>query len=785
MSSAKQPSSRTRRPSKVHDPYRRTSLACEVCRKRKTKCTGEQPCCRYCKLHNLESKCHYLEQEQKIAVSKSYFLQLKARLAAYESGAVPSGTPLAEPSPTAIDVPEHGESDAFEDNPLTEGLTHLTITPSGQRHYLGHSSATSWALRLRNFVENDTHLDQDLKIEVQYPTYNPAAWPKRRPSLTDQMRLPPYDFCRHLYHAQYQYIGTIFSFVPPRIFEERLRRAHDDALDLSDRESCLEYCQVLLILAYGQLYSVNQWNSPNGPPGFDFFMQALEFLPDIHEEGSVLFVEVLSLVGYFMQNLHRRDAAFLYIGLALRMAISLGLHQEMVDPDLDEATREHRRRLWWSVYSMDRILCAKSGNPITILDEDIGVLPASRLPDEPEICPAIVLSHYTQLSRITGRIMNDIYRKTGQSVKTGHSLVASVSSIMNDLNSWRRDLPPTLQFDRSRLDNGIPRETVSVFLHFYQCVNMTARPLLFRIVQRRLASGTKETDWKTGLSPMTIQVIKACIGAARDSTAIMQAAARQNQVANFGWMDSEHLFSAAIVLVMINLAFPHNPRDVQAMDTALEVLRGMAEKGNSYIRARHELLTKLRSMGASRPSSSDDVLEDATTSAAAMESSSPPFNASNRATGSAHRPSAQAPTSSPPAAAPPPYSFASPIPMAAPPRKQSQHEISGFPPSFPNFPSFASSSFNASANGTSAGAGTASGAADVGLWEDSYGTFDAGMNGVDWDNFLMSGVEGAGMGGWPVDDGEQQEQRQQRQARDDEGWAGVFERDEDAWLGGG
>ncbi|KAK8253990.1 C6 transcription factor [Phyllosticta capitalensis] len=751
MSSAKQPSSRTRRPSKVHDPYRRTSLALAA---------GIASCITW--------------RVNVIILSKS------KRLLSQNPGAVPSGTPLAEPSPTAIDVPEHGESDAFEDNPLTEGLTHLTITPSGQRHYLGHSSATSWALRLRNFVENDTHLDQDLKIEVQYPTYNPAAWPKRRPSLTDQMRLPPYDFCRHLYHAQYQYIGTIFSFVPPRIFEERLRRAHDDALDLSDRESCLEYCQVLLILAYGQLYSVNQWNSPNGPPGFDFFMQALEFLPDIHEEGSVLFVEVLSLVGYFMQNLHRRDAAFLYIGLALRMAISLGLHQEMVDPDLDEATREHRRRLWW-------ILCAKSGNPITILDEDIGVLPASRLPDEPEICPAIVLSHYTQLSRITGRIMNDIYRKTGQSVKTGHSLVASVSSIMNDLNSWRRDLPPTLQFDRSRLDNGIPRETVSVFLHFYQCVNMTARPLLFRIVQRRLASGTKETDWKTGLSPMTIQVIKACIGAARDSTAIMQAAARQNQVANFGWMDSEHLFSAAIVLVMINLAFPHNPRDVQAMDTALEVLRGMAEKGNSYIRARHELLTKLRSMGASRPSSSDDVLEDATTSVAAMASSSPPFNASTATTASAHRSSAHEPTSSPPAAAPPPYSFASPIPMAAPPRKQSQHDVSGFPPSFPNFPSFAPSSFNAGTTGTGASVGTASGAADVGLWEDSYGTFDAGMNGVDWDNFLMSGVEGAGMGGWPVDDREQQQpqQQQQRQSGDDEGWAGVFERDEDAWLGGG
>lgn len=52
-----------------------------------------------------------------------------------------------------------------------------------------------------------------------------------------------------------------------------------------------------------------------------------------------------------------------------------------------------------------RILCAKSGNPITILDEDIGVLPPSRLPHEPEIGSATVLLHYTELSRILGKIM--------------------------------------------------------------------------------------------------------------------------------------------------------------------------------------------------------------------------------------------------------------------------------------------------------------------------------------------------------------------------------------------
>lgn len=57
----------------------------------------------------------------------------------------------------------------------------------------------------------------------------------------------------------------------------------------------------------------------------------------------------------------------------------MGLHQEVPDQNLDDRDREHRRRLWWSVYSMDRILCVKSGNPLTIADQDIGVLPPSRL----------------------------------------------------------------------------------------------------------------------------------------------------------------------------------------------------------------------------------------------------------------------------------------------------------------------------------------------------------------------------------------------------------------------
>lgn len=91
------------------------------------------------------------------------------------------------------------------------------------------------------------------------------------------------------------------------------------------------------------------------------------------------------------------------IGLALRMAISLGLHQEVSDQAISQIERDRRRRAWWSVYSLDRyahsgiqkmccvtpadsdrILSVKSGNPITIHDEDIGTAwpPLVRLPED-------------------------------------------------------------------------------------------------------------------------------------------------------------------------------------------------------------------------------------------------------------------------------------------------------------------------------------------------------------------------------------------------------------------
>ena len=46
---------------------------------------------------------------------------------------------------------------------------------------------------------------------------------------------------------------------------------------------------------------------------------------------------------------------------------------------------------------------------------------------------------------------------------------------------------------------------------------------------------------------------------------------------------------------MVNAAFPHNETNSRTMEMALDLLRGMADRGNTYLRSRHSLLLELQS----------------------------------------------------------------------------------------------------------------------------------------------------------------------------------------------
>ncbi|KAK4445132.1 proline utilization trans-activator [Podospora aff. communis PSN243] len=616
----------------------RRAVACLRCRHRRSYCSKDKPACTTCL--KSASECIY-EQGRRVPVLESSFRRLQAKVKAYEEllGPIQAAQVSAQTRP-AVPIRTEDSDEEFEDGQdLLEPFTQLSIDKPSTK-FKGPGNADYF---LRNLSQlSDVPGDDGLDLNPDI--YDPSALSSRRLLVRDLViRLPPLDLARRLFAAQYTYLGTIFAFTDPASFNRELIAAYRGQPDISNKDACLGYAKVLATLALGQMYSVNQWIDYKGPPGFEYFTKALQLLPDAHEEGSVKCVETLALVGYFMQNMNRHDAAFLYIGMALRMAISLGLHQEVSASDdpaaigLDEESREHRRRVWWSIYSLDRILSVKSGNPITIHDEDIGVRLPSRLPGETEYCPAVVLRHYTELSRILGEVTKCIYRRSPEPRPVGE-LMKSVQKINSDLSRWDRQLPAQLRFDPDKLSTT--RESVSTFSHYYQCINMTARPLLFHVVRRRLqairaAPETKETtDWKDGLRQGTIAIIDRCISAAEGTIRMMAEARRRDLVATYGYMDGEHVFSAAIVLVMVCAAFPTRPSTTHAMNTGLDLLRDMAERGwNSHMKARYELLAHLRYVflpgepatpSAFSATASDPVFSPMSTTRSALESESLP-----------------------------------------------------------------------------------------------------------------------------------------------------------------
>lgn len=212
------------------------------------------------------------------------------------------------------------------------------------------------------------------------------------------------------------------------------------------------------------------------------------------------------------------------------MAISLGLHQEISDQATSESEREHRRRVWWSTYSLERLLCVTSGHPISIQDEDIHIhLPTPTVDDAGALARApMILRHFAELSQILGRIGSNIYR---MKQKSSSNLWSSIRSIINELSEWFRGLPQEFRLDPSQLEQNLSREMVSIYLYYYHCVNITARPLLLYAVRRQMSIQSQRSPvprWEDGLPPEAVNVIDTSIAAARSSTMILNAAAKFN-----------------------------------------------------------------------------------------------------------------------------------------------------------------------------------------------------------------------------------------------------------------
>ena len=79
-------------------------------------------------------------------------------------------------------------------------------------------------------------------------------------------------------------------------------------------------------------------------------------------------------VQLFLVSMLRLNAASRLGGLVIRMALQLGLHRCPARfPSFSVGEKEHRQRIFWSLYTIDRFICQSMGLPLSLHDDDIVV----------------------------------------------------------------------------------------------------------------------------------------------------------------------------------------------------------------------------------------------------------------------------------------------------------------------------------------------------------------------------------------------------------------------------
>lgn len=92
------------------------------------------------------------------------------------------------------------------------------------------------------------------------------------------------------------------------------------------------------------------------------------------EESSILSLQALVSVQLFLITMHRYNAASRLEGLAVRMAFQLGLHRcPRRTPSTSDKEVELRKRLFWSIYCIDRYICIRLGTPLGIRSDEMDV----------------------------------------------------------------------------------------------------------------------------------------------------------------------------------------------------------------------------------------------------------------------------------------------------------------------------------------------------------------------------------------------------------------------------
>ncbi|ODQ53077.1 hypothetical protein SAICODRAFT_25572 [Saitoella complicata NRRL Y-17804] len=480
----------------------RVAKACESCRQRRVKCSGDRPACQHCRTYGFECKYELSRKRNRAQdeitelrqINTTYQQLLRNILPHLPQGPASAVTEalrqtnaLGSPSRSSGDDPFDADADevsslhsldAIEEDfntidlnrpegfigPATDvafvraiisKLNEKDHAPSAHATPGRNPDSTSTSISRHPDIHTTFHLD-DVKPGPDPSTVETSILPSRH--LAD-IFLERYWGCSHI----------VFPFLDRRQFMERYDTFWDEPPPMVGQVNTFR-ALVNIVLAIGA-YQV--WRSE--PLGEGIPSTSADASPKIHEElyaraqicagnleevGRLMHIQYVLLCALFLTSMDRPNRAWNTIGLAVRLAYGIGLNlKNEAMEGVTEVQKETRNRTWWSIYCLEFELSHMLSRPPCISDSDVFAALPREIDDEYLHAdgnigeqPPSQRSYVSFLLSETKyvRIITDATRKL-HSVQASHTpwniIQQNIMDAERELKQWNSSLPDILKFD--------------------------------------------------------------------------------------------------------------------------------------------------------------------------------------------------------------------------------------------------------------------------------------------------------------------------------------------------
>ncbi|KAI0049592.1 hypothetical protein FA95DRAFT_1488883 [Auriscalpium vulgare] len=635
---------------------RRVWRACESCRRKKIKCDGNEPTCSQCSASG--SQCTWLQTKDRAALSRHYVQELEARLLHMESlftqiapvinqlGQDPTAAatlslpqiPSTEGTISAASIiqslvdkdkrahaksadnhstPDSSSSVKIEDD-VSDSLGQLTLDEHGHMRWIGGSSTMTLIQSFRAATADPHYRVSPMGEDTNAPNklYFPASvffGKVRALPGPEEVEYPERDLADKLVEAYF----SRFHYLIPILDKPTFMRQYNYLMDRTTDRSLARTETAFISLVFAvfacsaQLVEdprLNGEKPDEGGMGMVYYERALILHYISHASIQVAHVQCFILMSSFLCSVNCLPQAWLLIGQAVRAAQDLGLHRSPRRLLIPSIEKETRRKIWWGVYTLDRMLALALGRPIGAEDVDCDVelpvdiddelLPdyfsgAPMTTDGPSLMTGFIA--LTSLYSIAGRVMRQVYgvdKQDNMEPERRAQLQRDVEALDKELTQWLEDLPVVF---KSNMTNERQVSMGAVLCsHYYSVLTALHRNLL--PVKRDHPVAARSTA-------KAVSSARACI---RLAPFIKNVVPPSHHLAFF----IQHLFSSAVIILLYAMHVTDTNAanaaldEVQSCLTALESWEGHWPGARKFKELLSELTTTAREAVQSNQNSS-------------------------------------------------------------------------------------------------------------------------------------------------------------------------------------